>query len=133
MYRWGLVPALLLAVLFLSPAAFVSDGPGTHGLEVTAQFEGQRLAVVAFSPFCVVVRFGNSDFGITTSYLVRRVQLADSNHFDATPGTSLILNPRGREDVRVPVSFGGAPIRARWVPLAFAEIGAPLDAAGDTG
>jgi hypothetical protein len=89
--------------------------------------------VVAFSPFCVIVRVGDSDFGVTTSYLVRRVQLGDPSHHDSPPANSLILNPRGREDVRVPVSFGGGAIRARWVPLAFAAIGTPPEAIADRG
>jgi len=133
MVRWSVLPALLLAALFLAPATLVSDSHGRDGLVLTAQVEGQQLALVAFSPFCVVVKIGDSDYGVTTSYLIRRVQLGDSPRFDTASSNSLILNPRGREDVRVPMTFGQGPLRARLEPLAFAAIGAPLESAADTG
>ena len=134
MFRWGVVPALLLAAIFVLPVSFATGGPGRDGLELTAQVEGQQLGVVAFSPFCIVLEVGDSDFGVTTSYLVRRVQLGGSSRFDSTPSSSLVLNPRGREDVRVPMSFGSAPLRARWVPLVFGGIeAAPLDSSNETG
>jgi hypothetical protein len=55
MLRWSLVPALLLASIFLVPPAIDSATPGS-GVVITAQPAGQKLAVVAFSPFCVVLR-----------------------------------------------------------------------------
>jgi len=129
-----MVPALLLASVFVLPITFATGGPSRDGLELTAQVEGAQLGVVAFSPFCIVFKVGDSDFGITTSYLVRRVELGGSTRFDPTPSGTLILNPRGQEDVRIPMNFGSAPLRARWVPIAFAGIATtPLDGSGETG
>jgi hypothetical protein len=127
MFRWSVLPALLLVSLFLFPATLVSDRPGRDGLELTSQVQGHQLALVAFAPFCVVVKVGDSNFGVTTSYLVRRVELSGSTRFASPSPSSLILNPRGRTDVRIPLSFGKGPVRARWVPLDVAGIETSID------
>lgn len=124
MVRWALPPALLLASLFLLPAAIDSATPGS-GVVVTAQPGGEKLALVAFSPFCVVLRVGNIAYGMTTSYSLRQVALAE-------PATGampepLVLNPLGREDVQVSVSFDqSASPRARLFRVPLAAGPAPL-------
>ncbi len=102
MLRWSVAPALLLAGLFLLPPAIDFATPGS-GVAVTAQPAGEKLAVIAFSPFCVVLRVGNSAYAMTTSYSLRRVALSEPS-VDGSP-RPLLLNPLGKEDVRVAVSF----------------------------
>jgi hypothetical protein len=102
MVRWTLAPALLLASLFLLPPAIDSATPGS-GVVVTAQPGGEKLAVVALSPFCVVLRVGNTAYGMTTSYALHQVALSEPSA--AASPEPLVLNPLGKEDVKVAVSF----------------------------
>jgi hypothetical protein len=121
MLRWALAPALLLASVFLLPPAADSATPGS-GFVVTAQPAGQKLAIVAFTPFCVVLRIGNTAYGMTTSYALRRVALAEPA--TTTSPQPLILNAHGNEDVKVSVSYdSSASPRARLfrVPMAVGD------------
>ena len=118
MLRWALAPALLLASVFLLPPAADSATPGS-GFVVTAQPAGQKLAFVAFTPFCVVLRIGNTAYGMTTSYALHQVALSEPS--TASSPQPLVLNPRGKEDVKVAVTYDrAAPPRARLfrVPMA---------------
>jgi hypothetical protein len=102
MVRWALPPAALLASLFVLPVAIDAAAPGS-GVVVTAQPAGEKVAVIAFSPFCVVLRIGNTAYGMTTSYALHQVALAEPSA-ETTP-QPLVLNPLGKEDIRVAVSF----------------------------
>src|SRR6202165_704028 len=102
MLRWALAPALLLASVFLLPPVIDSSPPG-WGFVGPAEPAGQKLAVVAFSPFCVVLRIGNTAYGMTTSYALHQVALAEPTA--AASPQPLVLNPFGKEDVKVAVSF----------------------------
>jgi len=111
MLRWAAPPAILLASLFLIPPAIDAATPGS-GVVVTAQPGGEKLAVIAFSPFSVVLRVGDTAYGMTTSYTLHEVALAEPSA-EATP-RPLLLNPLGKEDISVAVSFdASASPRAR--------------------
>ncbi|MDQ6918643.1 MAG: hypothetical protein M3Z98_04705 [Candidatus Dormibacteraeota bacterium] len=105
MLRWALPPAVLLASFFMLPVAIDSATPGS-GIVITAQPAGEKLAVLAFSPFCVVVRIGDTAYGLTTSYALHQVAMAEPST-ESTP-RPLVLNPNGKEDIRVAVSFDAA-------------------------
>jgi hypothetical protein len=119
-----LPPALLLTSLFMLPGAVDSATPGS-GVVVTAQPAGEKLAVVAFSPFYVVLRVGNTAYGMTTSYALHQVALAEPS--SGSLAQPLILNPFGKEDIQVAVNFDSSAsprVRLFSVPIAGA---APLE------
>jgi hypothetical protein len=91
--------SLLAAGLWLLPVLPAAQAPSDSALTITGSLAGHRYLIAVFSPATAIFQVGMETIGITSSYSIRAVALADSE----SRSGQVVLNARGGADVELPV------------------------------